>query len=132
MARGAYKVVGLIACLLYVGMVVLLFKGPTFTTSSYGEEPVSVRCGSLIAVGWPNDHSFLDSESSSSWGDHITTDNEVGTAGRLGIARDCSERRDTYLAMMLILVVPANLLTVLAILGRRDARRTHQVSPTRT
>lgn len=129
MARG-YKVVGVIACLLYVGMAVLLFKGPSFTTSSYGEESVSVRCGSLIAVGWPSDHSFLDTESSTSWGDHVTGDTSVGTAGRLGIARDCSERRDTYLAIMMILAVPANLLTLLAILGHRDARRTHQAAPT--
>ncbi|WP_020389497.1 hypothetical protein [Kribbella catacumbae] len=124
MARGAYKVVGIVACLLYVGMVVLLFKGPSFTTSSSGEEVVSVRCGSLIAVGWPSDHSYVDTESSTSWGDHVTTDESVGTAGRLGFARDCSERRDTYLAFLLILAVPANLLTLLAILGYRDARRT--------
>jgi hypothetical protein len=125
MGRGAYKVIGVIAGLLYVGMAVLLFKGPSFTTSSYGEEPVSVSCGSLIAVGWPTDHSYLDTESSSSWGDHITTDRSVGTAGRLGIARDCSERRDTYLALLIILALPANLLTLLAI----QARRSHQTAP---
>jgi hypothetical protein len=66
-------------------------------------------------------------ESSTSWGDHITGDQTVGTAERLGIARDCSERRDTYLALMLVLLVPANLLTFLAILGLRDARRTVRV-----
>jgi hypothetical protein len=125
MGRGAYKVIGVIAGLLYVGMAVLLFKGPSFTTSSYDEESVSVSCGSLIAVGWPTDHSYLDTESSSSWGDHITTDRSVGTAGRLGIARDCSERRDTYLALLVILALPANLLTVLAV----QARRTHQTAP---
>jgi hypothetical protein len=128
MARGSYKVLGVIAGLLYVGMAVLLFKGPSFTTSSYGEEPVSVSCGSLITVGWPSDGSFLDTDSSSSWGDHITTDEGVGTTGRLGIARDCSERRDTYLAFMIILSLPANLLTTLAILSRRDARRSLQAS----
>jgi hypothetical protein len=127
MGRGSYKVIGVIAGLLYVGMLVLLFKGPSFTTSSYGEEPVSVSCGSLIAVGWPNDHSYLDTDSTSSWGDHLTTDRSVGTAGRLGIARDCSERRDTYLALLIILALPANLLTLLAI----QARRTRQPAPIR-
>jgi len=125
--RGAYKVIGVIAALLYVGMLVLLFKGPSFTTSSYGEEPVSVTCGSLIAVGWPTDHSYLDTDTTSSWGDHITTDRSVGTAGRLGIARDCSERRDTYLALLIILALPANLLTLLAVQGRRT-RRTAPIS----
>lgn len=121
--RVAYKVVGVLAGLLYVGMVVLLFKGPSFTTSSYGEQAVSVKCGSLITVGWPSDHSDLDTESSTSWGDHVTTDQSVGTPGRLGIARDCSERRDTYLALLVILAVPATLLAFLAISGHRDARR---------
>ena len=123
MAKGAYKVVGVVAALLYVGMAVLVFKGPSFSTSSYDEQVVSVECGSLIAVGWPSDHSFLDTESSTSWGDHITSGSDVGTVGRLGIARDCSERRDTYLALLMILAVPANLLTLLAILGYRDARQ---------
>ncbi|MEU0093152.1 hypothetical protein [Kribbella sp. NPDC006257] len=128
MARGSYKVAGVIAGLLYVGMTVLLFKGPSFTTSGFGQEAVSVKCGSLIAVGWPSDGSFLDTESSTSWGDHITTDRNVGSAGRLGIARDCSERRDTYLAFMVVLAVPANILATLAILSRRDARRSLPVS----
>jgi hypothetical protein len=122
MARGSYKVVGGVAGLVFVGMAVLLFKGPSFTTSGFGEEAVKVECGSLIAVGWPSDGSFLDTESSTSWGDHITTDRSVGTAGRLGIARDCSERRDTYLAFMIILALPANLLTTLAILGWKASR----------
>ncbi len=122
MARGSYKVFGVIAGLLYVGMAVLLFKGPSFTTSGYGEEAVSVSCGSLLTVGWPSDGSFIDTESSSAWGDHIKTDRNVGSAGRLGIARDCSERRDTYLAFMIILSLPANLLTTLAISSRRSSR----------
>ena len=124
MARSSVKILGVVAGLLYVGMAVLVFRGPTFTTSSYGEEPVSVSCGSLIAVGWPSDGSFLDTDTSSSWGDHVTTDRSIGTAGRLGIARDCSERRDTYLTFLVILALPANLLTFLAILARRDARPT--------
>jgi hypothetical protein len=128
MARDAYKVFGVIAGLLYVGMAVLLFKGPSFTIEDDDEGPVSVNCGSLIAVGWPNDHSYLATEGSTSWGDHVTTDRGVGTEGRLGIARDCAERRDTYLAFLVIAAVAANLVTLVAVLGRRDARRAHLVS----
>lgn len=127
-ARDAHKVFGVIAGLLYVGMAVLLFKGPSFTIEDDGEGPVSVSCGSLIAVGWPSDHSSLDTESSSWWGDHVTTDRGVGDAGRLGIARDCAERRDTYLAFLVITGVVANLVTLVAVVGRRDARRADPVS----
>ena len=118
------KAFGIMALLLYVGMTVLLFRGPTFATSVDADIPVKVRCGSLIAVGWPSDHSYISDEGSTSWSDHVETRQGVGTAGRLGIARDCSERRDTYVAFIVIAGVFANLLTMVAILGRRDAAAT--------
>jgi len=131
--RDFYKVFGIMALLLYVGMAVLLFRGPTFTTSDVVDEAVSVSCGSLIAVGWPSDHSYLADEGSTSWSDHIDhieSGEGVGTPGRLGIARDCSERRDTYMALIVIAGVFANLLTMVAILGRRDdaAARAYQAA----
>ncbi|NIK58532.1 hypothetical protein [Kribbella shirazensis] len=125
MARGVF---GVVAGLLYVGIAVLLFKGPSFTIEDDGEGAVHVSCGSLIAVGWPSDHSFLDTEGSSSWGDHVTSDRSVGTEGRLGIARDCSERRDTYLSFAVIAAAAANLATLVAVMAGRAARREDPVT----
>ncbi|HEY3563147.1 MAG TPA: hypothetical protein VGL05_37030 [Kribbella sp.] len=117
----ARKVFGVIAGLLYVGIAVLLFKGPSFTIDDDSAGRVDVSCGSLIAVGWPSDHSSLDTAGYSSWGDHVTAGRSVGTEGRLGIARDCSERRDTYLAFAVIAAIVANLATVLAFTTGRAA-----------
>jgi hypothetical protein len=113
------RALGVVAGLLFVGMAVLLFKGPSFVIEDDGEGAVHVNCGSLIAVGWPSDHSELDSESSSWWGDHVTTDRSIGTEGRLGIARDCSERRDTYVAFLVIAGSAANLAAVAAFMTGR-------------
>lgn len=116
------RVLGVVSGLLYVAVAVLLFKGPSFDIDDDGEGAVHVSCGSLIAVGWPSDHSYLDDESSTSWGDHVTGDRSVGTAGRLGIARDCSERRDTYLALIVIAGGAANVAAVAALVTGRSAR----------
>ncbi|MFD7155500.1 hypothetical protein ACFV9C_12925 [Kribbella sp. NPDC059898] len=118
MARKAW---GIAVGLLYVGMLVLLFKGPSYTIADYAAGPVHVRCGSVIAVGWPSDHSYLGTDGSSSWGDHVDGDVNVD-AGRAAIARDCSERRDTYLALAILAAVAANLVTLGAFTVHRTVR----------
>lgn len=113
------RVVGVVAGVLFVGVAVLLFKGPSFVIEDDGEGAVHVNCGSLIAVGWPSDHSYLDDESSSHWNDDFTSDRSLGPEGRLGIARDCSERRDTYVAFVVIAASAANLAAVAAFMTGR-------------
>ncbi|MET9315345.1 hypothetical protein ABZX12_26310 [Kribbella sp. NPDC003505] len=113
-----------VAGVLYVGIAILLFKGPEFTIEDDGEGAVHVDCASLITVGWPSDHSSLDTEATNSWADHVRTDRNIGTPGRLGIARDCSERRDTYLAFVVIAAIAANLATLVATtIGRTSHRK---------
>lgn len=113
---------GIAAGLLFVGMTVLLFKQPGFVTKDDGEGAVHVKCGSVVAVGWPSDTAYLDDEGGTSWSDHVTTDRSIGDVGRLGIARECSERRDTYLALAVIAASAANLATLAAFAAGRSAR----------
>ncbi|GAA3569730.1 hypothetical protein GCM10022197_27580 [Microlunatus spumicola] len=111
-----------VGLLLLVVMGFLLLHGPRFTTTAAFDDPtVAVTCGSVLTVGWPTDHSFLSSEGSSSWGDHVRS-GEPGPEGRAGIARDCSERRDTYLGFLALLAVPASVCLSAALRpGRRKA-----------
>lgn len=115
------RALGVVAGVLFVGVAVLLFKGPSFVIEDDGEGAVHVNCGSLIAVGWPSDHSYLDDESSTHWNDDFTSDRSLGAEGRLGIARDCSERRDTYLAFIVIAGSAANLAALAGVLTARTA-----------
>ena len=57
-----------------IGAVV---QGPSFVIEDDGEGAVHVNCGSLIAVGWPSDHSYLDDESSTHWNDDFTSDRSL-------------------------------------------------------
>ena len=100
----------------------LAVHGPRFTTSGVGdEEAISVTCGSLLTVGWPTDGSFVASENSRSYGDHVRSGNPDFVA-RDGIARDCSERRDTFLTLMVLLAVPASVCLSSAVARRRPAQ----------
>jgi len=117
---------GGIAAVLLLWMLLLLFRGPRFTTDNYGaEQQTHVECGSVIAVGWPSDGSFLmDDNGGGFYGDHVASGPSSLTAQqRAGIARDCSERRDTYLGIMVLLAVPTSVLGAAAILGRPAAAR---------
>jgi hypothetical protein len=107
--------------LLFVGTAVLLFRGPRFTTEDDGEGAVSVRCGSALAVGWPSDAAYLDDEDRSSWSDHVLSDRPLSAAGRRGLARECAERRDTYLALAVAAAAAANLAAAAALTRRRTA-----------
>jgi hypothetical protein len=116
--RTAFALAGAV---LVVLVLVLALHGPRFTTSEVGDDgATSVTCGSLLTVGWPTDGSFVSSENSRVYGDHVRSGNPDFVA-RDGIARDCSERRDTYLALMVLMAVPASV-CLSAALARRPAQ----------
>ncbi|GAB2595620.1 hypothetical protein [Microlunatus antarcticus] len=123
--RVPLAVVGLV---LLAAMAFLLLHGPRFeTTAAFDDESVAVSCGSVLTVGWPTDHSSLSSENSRSYGDHIRS-GKTDFAGRDGIARDCSERRDTYLGFLAVLAVPTSVcLSALLRPGRRSTGQTTSV-----
>lgn len=106
--------------LLFALILVLFVRGPRFETSSYGEPNYMVLCGSIMTVGWPSDGSFVSTEDGGWWGDHVEDGPDSTPSGaREGFARDCSERRDTYLGFMIVLSAPATLLGAAAVAGRR-------------
>lgn len=115
------RALGVVAGLLFVGLAVLVFKQPSFVIKDDGEGAVHVSCGSLIAVGWPSDSAYLDDEGSTHWNEDVTTDRNLGTEAWLGIARECSERRDTYLAFAVIVASAANLAVLAAFMTGRTA-----------
>lgn len=115
MSRTPLAVVGL---LLLAAMAFLLLHGPRFVAEG-SDGDVAVTCGSVLTVGWPSDGSFVSSESSRVYGDHVRSGEPDFTA-RDGIARDCSERRDTYLGFLSLLAVAASV-TLSAALRRPAA-----------
>lgn len=121
---GVRRTAAIVAVLLFVWMLLLLFRQPTITydrdTETFGV--ITVECGSVIGVGWPTDGAYLiDENGSGLYSDSIRGDRSsyLKDITRAGIYRDCTERRTTYLGGMAILAVPTTLLGLLAILPRR-------------
>lgn len=129
MPRNLRIAFGAIAAVLYILIIVLFVRGPRFTTSGYGDPVVKVECGSIMTVGWPSDASFVSDETSGWWGDHAESDlDSLPDGAREGVARDCSERRDTYLGFMIVLSIPATLLGAAALVARPARAREDTVA----
>ena len=106
--RRALGTAALVAgALLVVLMLFLGLHGPRFVASDSGGDELSVECGSVVAVGWPTDSSFVSSENSRVYGDRVRS-GEADSFARDGITRDCAERRGTFLGFMALLAVPAS------------------------
>ena len=72
-----------------------------------GANPAISR-SSGTRVSWPSDFSGLQPEDRwDHFSDHVGGDESLSFPQRLGIAQDCNERRDTYLAFIAILVLLA-------------------------
>ena len=106
-------------------MAFLLFKSPTadFEPAAGGSGTVSVECSPVIRVGWPSDFSGLQPEDRwDHFSDHVDGDESLSFPQRLGIAQDCNERRDTYLAFIAILGVLTSVFSAVALTRRRPVQ----------
>jgi hypothetical protein len=117
MTRGLRTALACIAAVLLLCMLILLFRGPSFSTTGYDQPAITVKCGSVLTVGWPSDGSYVNEDGSFTvWGDSVEGGAEGLPAGaREGFHRDCSERRDTYLGLALLLAVPGTILASAAL-----------------
>ncbi len=111
---------GVIAAAMFAWMLVLFTRSATIVEANSNGPDVTVDCGTIVAAGWPFDHSELDTETSGTDSDHVPSGTSLSPAAFDGIARDCADRRDTYLGTMALLAVPTTLLAAGAFFaGRR-------------
>ena len=113
-----------LAAICAVLVVVLLFKSPTadFEPAAGGSGTVHVECSPVIRDGWPSDFSGLQPEDRwDHFSDHVDGDESLSFPQRLGIAQDCTERRDTYRAFIAILGVLTSFFSAVALTRRRAA-----------
>jgi hypothetical protein len=123
--------IGIIVVLLIL-MAVLLLRGPRFSvsgTQTYDStsKPLTipdmqVRCGSVLTVGWPSDHAFLNDSPHGWMSFHVEPSLSLPSdrfdAIMSGFDQECNERRDTYIAFLIVLVIPVCLLGTLVITRR--------------
>jgi hypothetical protein len=132
MSVAAHRTVIVVTGLLLVLMGFLLLHGPRFTV---GGETVrsaddsrevnvpdtDVTCGSILTVGWPSDHAWLDTlqgGSTSTHSDLPSMDADNFNLITAGFDQECNERRDTYQGFLTVLAVPTTILAMLAIVRR--------------
>ncbi|WP_231445297.1 hypothetical protein [Brevibacterium zhoupengii] len=129
----------LVLVLIYLGLItilILLFHDPRFTAKETtvsggpGQDSVNiadtrVRCESIIMLGWPTDRAYPDedAQSSSSWDAELPSMSaEAYDAFSADFQQECTERRDTYLGFIIMIVVPTTALLSVAI-SRSSAQR---------
>ena len=132
MSQTARRITTGIVVVLLILMAVLLFRGPRFSvegenTQDSAGRPVTipdlqVTCGAVATVGWPTDHAQLNTSPHSWTSFHIepsvSLPSPVFDSMAAGFDQGCNERRDTYTAFLVVLVIPVCLLGTLVIAPR--------------